>query len=559
MRKQFYWLLLVVWGICLASYAKSLSYPTMTENGKTYYLYTVQKSEGLYAISQRFSVPQALIIEANPGVENGLKLGQQVKVPQITNANPTKATPVVAGKNQHIVKAKETLYGLSKQYNCTVDDLLALNPWASNLTIGAVLQIPASSAKDSLVATTTPAPAATDTVATTKARKKNIWSWFSKSKTVTDTTSMVIAPDTTVMPATQEWVPQQVEKDLNIAILLPFMLDSVHRDASMDRFVEFYQGCLLAIDSLAKKGISTTVSTYDIGKDSEKLQQVLRQPNLTQVDVIIGPAYQNQVSEVAQFAAQHRIPTVIPFASNVAEISTNPYLFEVVTPQKELYTKLVQKCCYHFSDKEVILIKPRMLGQYNKADFAEKLIAGMDATLVPYTIISDDSIAKEVDSIAALSTKEYLLVLPSTHQVMLNKFGEALQYINSKNVSVFGFPEWNNLAINELYSKKMYAFSSYQTQFSDERIVQFFTQFKEKYGVPTSVQQTPNFALFGFDICLFFLQQYSQYGKYFYHYLPTTETEGLQMNFLFEQVGNGGYWNIGTQFYQIDSNGITEL
>ena len=559
MKKQFYWLLLVVWGICLAGYAKPLSYPTMTENGKTYYLYTVQKSEGLYAISQRFSVPQALIIEANPGVENGLKLGQQVKVPQVSHTAQAKTTPVVAGKNQHVVKAKETLYGLSKQYNCTVEDLLALNPWASNLTIGAVLQIPQTSQPESVAATTTTttAVASADTLVTPKAPKKNIWSWFTKSKNVTDTTNMVVEADTVLIPTTQ--LARQTESNVKVAVLLPFMLDSLQRDASMDRFIEFYQGCLLAIDSLAKQGISTQVVTYDIGKDAEKLQQVLQDNSLLSANMIIGPAYQSQVKQVAEFAAKHHIPTIIPFASNVEEIATNPYLFEVVTPQKELYSKLVQKCCYYFSDKQVILIKPRMLGQFNKADFSDKLVAGMDAMLIPYTVISDDSIAKEVDSIAALSDKEYLLVLPSTHQVMLNKFGEALQHINSKNVSVFGFPEWNNLAINELYSKKLYVFSSYQTRFNDERIVQFFTLFKEKYGTPTSIQQSPNFALFGFDICYFFLQQYSQNGKHFYQYLPNTETQGLQMHFLFEKVSHGGYWNIGTIFQQIDKNGITDL
>ena len=127
----------------LVGYAKQNTYPTMTENGKTYYLYTVQKSEGLYAISQRFSVPQSLIIEANPGVEQGLKLGQQIKVPQNSHATNKKNTKAIkVGKDQHVVKAKETLYGLSKKYNCTIDELLELNPWATHLTIGSVLQIP---------------------------------------------------------------------------------------------------------------------------------------------------------------------------------------------------------------------------------------------------------------------------------------------------------------------------------------------------------------------------------------------------------------------------------
>ena len=128
MKKQFYWIFLV--GLLLVSLAgMAKNYPTMTVEGKTYYLYTVQKSEGLYSISQRFNVPQTLIIEANPGIENGLILGQLLKIPQAeTTAVEQDTTSINLGKNQHVVKPKDTLYSLSKKYNCTVDELLDLNP-----------------------------------------------------------------------------------------------------------------------------------------------------------------------------------------------------------------------------------------------------------------------------------------------------------------------------------------------------------------------------------------------------------------------------------------------
>ena len=598
MKKQFYWLVAIGCLMYLVGYAQQNTYPTMTENGKTYYLYTVQKSEGLYAISQRFSVPQSLIIEANPGVEQGLKLGQQIKVPQNSHATNKKNTKAIkVGKDQHVVKAKETLYGLSKKYNCTIDELLELNPWATHLTIGSVLQIPTkdvegqkskvesqckpsaetssldyAEAQPDFMSEANRVESQTSNVESqtskvegqntkdNKASKKNIWSWFSKNKNITDTTNMQTVDSLVYAEQEQSWWFRQQESEIKVAILLPFMLDSLHRDASMDRFVEFYQGCLLAIDSLAQKGISTELYTYDIGKDAQSLQQVLQQPALSKVNLIIGPAYQDQVKEVAEYASKHRIPTVIPFSSSIPEIASNPYLFEVVTPQKELYTKLAQKCCYYFNDKNIIIIKPKMLGQYNKADFANKLMAGMDATLIPYTIISDDSLAITIDSLAATSEKECLLILPSTHQVVLNKFGEALQYIKANNVAVFGFPEWNSMGIEQLYSKKMYSFSNYQTLFDDPAIVHFFTKMKDKFGVPASIQQSPNFALFGFDICYFFLQQYSQNGDYFYKFMPVTETPGLQMNFLFQPaVNGGGYWNVGTVFQEISQKGIASL
>ncbi|MBQ1177118.1 MAG: LysM peptidoglycan-binding domain-containing protein [Paludibacteraceae bacterium] len=628
MKKQFYWLLLSALMVGTLAFAKATNYPTMTENGKTYYLYTVQKSEGLYAISQRFSVPQAIIIEANPGIEQGLKLGQQIKVPKVEATKQQKSAAVKVGKNQHVVKAKETLYSLSKKYHCTVDELLELNPWATHLTIGSVLQIPQNkvesqskpsaetsslgyaeaqpdfmskankSQKSKVEGQGKPSaetssrdyaeaqpdfmseankvesqksqvegqgrPSAETSYAEEQPevmseankgqKKKNIWAWFHKSKN----DSLATTADSANTNETPVLIAK--ESSIKVGILLPFMLDSINRDASMDRFIDFYQGCLIAIDSLAKNGLTTDVYTFDIGSDPLSLQQALNQVAMANVNLLIGPAYQNQVSEVATFAAKHKIPTVIPFASNVAGINNNPYLFQVVTPQKELYQHLIQKCYTVFQDKHIILVKPYMVAQYNKADFANQLVASLQANNIAYSSISDTQIATDVDSIAALHPyQECVVIMPSTHGVALNKLGEAVSQLKQTNIALFGFPEWNNLGINELYNKKMYQFTSYYASFNDARIIQFYQQMNDKFGLPKNIQQSPNFALFGYDICLFFLQQYQIYGQHFTHYLPNTEVNGLQMNFLFEQVDGGGYWNVGTIVNQIDKDGISTL
>ena len=560
MKRQLYWLLITaLLSISSIVFGKQNTYPTMTENGKTYYLYNVQKSEGLYAISQRFSVPQALIIEANPGIEQGLKLGQQIKVPKTEASNKKATTPVIASKNQHIVKAKETLYGISKKYNCTVDELLALNPWATNLTIGAVLQIPANQDNKEVESTE---ESKVDTPKTTAANKekKNIWSWFKKTEPATTTTDSVPNQEEVAEQDAAPVVAKQAESHIKVAVLLPFMLDSINRDASMDRFVDFYQGCLIAADSLANNGLVTEFYTFDTGKDAESIQDVLNEPALANVNLIIGPAYQSQVNDVAVYAAKHKIPTIIPFATNVPDIHKNPYLFEVVTPQKELYGKLIEKCTHLFIDKHILLVQPKMLAQHNKVEFTNMLLESMNTHAISYQILSDEQLTLELDSIAGLhADKECIVVMPSTHGVALNKLGEALHQAQAKNIAVFGFPEWNNLGIEELYNKTMYQFSSYYTSFSDAQTIAFYQQLKDKFGLPKSTQQSPNFALFGFDICYFFMQQYQTNGKHFYYHMPQTETNGLQMNFLFEQVENGGHWNVGTILKQINKNGIADL
>jgi hypothetical protein len=49
------------------------------------------------------------------------------------------------------------------------------------------------------------------------------------------------------------------------------------------------------------------------------------------------------------------------------------------------------------------------------------------------------------------------------------------------------------------------------------------------------------------------------HGKHFAKFMPLTETNGLQMNFLFQRVENGGYWNVGTVMQSINKQGINTL
>ncbi|HSI89562.1 MAG TPA: LysM peptidoglycan-binding domain-containing protein, partial [Adhaeribacter sp.] len=72
--------------------------------------------------------------------------------PLRTLQNPAQGNPLT-----HTVVAKETLYGISRQYGVSVNDLLALNPEAKNgLQIGQVLKIPG---KNTVTAEAKPTPA----------------------------------------------------------------------------------------------------------------------------------------------------------------------------------------------------------------------------------------------------------------------------------------------------------------------------------------------------------------------------------------------------------------
>jgi LysM repeat protein len=528
-------------------------YPKISVDGKEYYLYTVQKSEGFYAISQRFGVPQSVIIEANPSAESGLKVGQILKVPVAGYTAPVtkeKVKPDFPVKT-YTIRPKDTLYSLSKKYKVSVDDILKVNPEATTLSIGDQLYIP-------------------DSVAIKKEiKKKEVQERKEQTKkynslaqqafeTKTDTADVNVDTLATLLDSElylDDIITKNYHGDFKVAVLLPFMLDAQKRDASMDRFVDFYKGCIIAADSLSKLGFNIDLHAFDIGKTHSQISSVLNNPQLKQMDLIIGPAYQSQVSYIAKFAQENNIRTVIPFSSNVPELSTNKYLYQVVSPQKELYPILSEKFCELFKDKLVIISQTESFTTYNKSDFTDLLLPQLTKNNIEYKYIDDYKIAAKVDSLAKLSEKDIIFLTPSSNEVLLNKLGEQLELITAKNVSVFAFPEWSGYQIDELYSLPIYSFTSYSTDYNDKDTKRFFDIFIDKFGVP-GVQQTPNYAIFGFDIFHFFINNMNKYGKRFDKHLEYISEEGIQMNFSFKRMGLGGHSNLGVIFQKIDSNGL---
>lgn len=104
------------------------------------FYYTIRAGDSLYRISQQFNVTIDALIRANPGINpNNLQIGQVICIP--TAAPPTPSCP---GGFLYTIKAGDTLYNLALQYNVTVQEIIAANPGIdpNRLQIGQVICIP---------------------------------------------------------------------------------------------------------------------------------------------------------------------------------------------------------------------------------------------------------------------------------------------------------------------------------------------------------------------------------------------------------------------------------
>lgn len=164
----------------LNAFATDDSTGVILREGKVFKLHRVESGEGLHAIARIYKIEWTEIKKANPGTEKGLKKGQNLFIPTFkteseffgnkppvytkSKSEYTKPKPMVVktpkpkDSNQpneassstsfttfYKVQKGETLYGISRKFNTTVEFLIQLNKLSSTqLEVGKDILVPIS-------------------------------------------------------------------------------------------------------------------------------------------------------------------------------------------------------------------------------------------------------------------------------------------------------------------------------------------------------------------------------------------------------------------------------
>lgn len=124
-----------------------------------YVKHEVAKGETISKIAEQYNVKPAAIYEINPDAKKGIKFKEILLVP-VVSLSDKKSVAEVSKSNvaqkEHLVLAKETLYGIAKQYGVKVADLYSLNPLLEKkgLRVGNSINVPDVGLKDLVVENT---------------------------------------------------------------------------------------------------------------------------------------------------------------------------------------------------------------------------------------------------------------------------------------------------------------------------------------------------------------------------------------------------------------------
>jgi LysM repeat protein len=117
--------------------------------GEFYIIHVAKPKQTLFSIAKAYEVKLSRITFDNPGVLDGLKLGQPLRIlksalGETKEQQATKETLQLEGEFVlYTVPSQQTLYAISKEYNTTISAIMDANPeLAEGLKVGSTIRIP---------------------------------------------------------------------------------------------------------------------------------------------------------------------------------------------------------------------------------------------------------------------------------------------------------------------------------------------------------------------------------------------------------------------------------
>ena len=527
---------------------QSLKIPQNGDNQVTFH--TIQSGETLYKLSVKYGVSVERICQANPGLSaKNFRVDQVIAIPPIAKSEQVSAEMVdqlpfspakVEKKDEslkpncrdmHRVERKETVYSICKQYGITEEELLAANPEIKNkkLKKGKFLCIPYPKETAN---TTTPTQPQTNLDATLTDAQL-----FDKNKKKNEKISTIKA-----------------------AVVLPFNTDGTGTRDEQVRMVEYYEGFLMAMDSLKKQGISIDLYTYDSGKTASSVNKILNKAEMKNMDIIFGPAHTEQVKPMAEFAQKHNSRLVIPFSSKGDDVFGNPAVYQINTPQSYLYSEVYEHYLRKFPNAHVIFLDAAT-GHTDKDDFVKGLKEELKNRQITFKELRGENINPEGMKLAVDSLRENVIIPTSGKNVVLTKILPQLIVTSREHpnydMKLFGYPEWQTYTDDHLasfFELNTYFYSSFYTNNLFPAAIQFTNAYR-KWFSKDMANTFPKYGMLGFDTAYFFLKGLNDYGSNFEDQVKQMQVTPIQTGFKFDRVNNwGGFINRKVFFVNFTKN-----
>jgi len=560
---------------------KLLENDELSPDSDKYIMHKVKPKETLYGIAKQYAVPMDVIVRNNDIQDQQIQIGQELLIPRQLNET---------GFIKHKVsERREKLSKIAGKYNVSVSDLKNANPRADEkLKRGETLLIPIGYVEtDFEVEEEEP-------IEVEKPKEEIVF---------------------------QSECQKQLEQDkrYQIALMLPLYLNEVDSLMVLDtnellehqydkpfKFIEFYEGALLAAKEMDSLGLEYDLHIYDIPRDVAAASDVLKAPELKNMDLMITLLYSQSFDVVSEFSIRYQIPLVNVLSKRRKVIYDNPNVFKIEPNSNNLYQQTIDYVLAAHRNDNIIIVRSN---QYQLASEYKMLEEGLKKD-IPYLVQVPNSkvlgrISKlemdypEVDmDFQALMTQELKNQLPGFDYDRLQAYPEdslvvpnhlktvvysvdsldgiinasslfrnnlilalgneevfgielftRLNFVSdSFNYEVIGMPHWyeyNGLDVAYTQPMKLKVFTNRFVDYAEPEAKKFVLNFRKEYGIEP---QMDRYAFLGYDVTKYFMTALKDYGTDFQDCLNELQIKLLENQMEFRNIPDAGYenqhWNL---------------
>ncbi len=489
----------------------------ITIRGESYYLHVVDAGQSLYAISKAYGVDVETILKVNRKETPTLSLFEVLKIPYVA--------PYVERDDTyyyHVAQKGETIYSLSRQYGIKPKRILQENRQyeANPLAVGSIVRLPLSEMRKE----------ERRAVLEVEIRKSD------SQQELQEVVHPVSESETDSLPGSEGDCDSLPAGAVKVALLLPLHARNTLRNntrpdrndtvniwqytpgivSKWEGFLYFYEGLLLAADSLKRAGFHLELYTYDTEYFSDgispKMHDLAEELNRTDPDLIIGPVYASEFRILEESLANKQIPVVYPLSARTEGLGKHPYFIQVNTPVGAVAEQAAE---WIAGQSEANVISFHFLGDEYREEAAlarlteQKMRTNDSSAFFGHTSgrfhkwevdgILTDSLAGYLDP-----ARENILVISTAREAEVSKLLPVLSsFAATHRLTVVGLPDWQNFTSVdfETFYKLNVTFFSYSfiDNFSDEAKA-FAGRYREWFG--TEPHTLSNKA---FDIGLYFI------------------------------------------------------
>jgi LysM repeat protein len=544
----------------------------------------VKRKQTVYSLSKKYNVTQADIFACNPSSRYGINENQIIKIPKSkevvdafqqfqVNDHLDDTLKMEDQYIYHKVVKDDTEFSIKRLYAINKDILYEHNPFLSNgLKLDQTLKIPKVIGVESTTVLIRSDEELGDTI-------------------IFDKRDFIAYSDSIQNPDCNKLIYQR--EPFQVALLLPLYLEKNDEEFYVDSsevddfgkkiyekiyyepfyvyprskaFVEFYEGFLMAVDSLKQRGLSINLHVYDTQNDTARIKEIISFPEFENTNLIIGPIYNQEVKVVSEFSREHQIKMISPIYDNLTLVNENPYLFQVYPSyisQIDEFAKFVSG----FSDKNIILVhNADSIGYSNIQMVKEKLFKNLSVD----TLVNNIQF-KEVAFIDSINVLEHALseeienvfIVPSNEEAFVTDVVTNLYTLKTYgyNVRVIGLSRWQrfgNIDPEYYFNLDLCIAAPFFIDYHDNDVKKFVLKYRSTFKT-----EPDQMAIHGYDVGLYFLSALMNYGNNFEGCIYNHNIDLLQANYKFVKwYRQSGYENIGVDIikyyegyniYRIDS------